>query len=178
MSKLSYGSPWIVSTLVAVAATVTASAVPRSGPDLTRSTTPLRLADLTLDRAIHFTAPLYSDWSVSCPIPSSFGLAITEIFGFPFHNALASNESDNYVRRGVVSINQVRVASFLLVDTGNPEKVQFDPPLIVRPGDSLRIELINSPIYPSGAALSSLYPLMLDVPEISVGAWVLYPGEI
>ncbi len=178
ITKVNLASPWCFSALVAVAVTVTVSSLPRPKVEMAPLTNPLRLGDLTLDRAIHFTAPLYGGWSVNCPVPASFGLAITELFGFPFHDYQFNSMGDAYARRGFVSVNEVRVASFILIDSGRPDRVEFDPPLIVRPGDVLSIGLTSNPINLGVNPLTPNFPFSDDVREITVGAWVLYPGEI
>lgn len=167
-----------VMAAVAVAASISTAAITNVKPGRQGGATPVRLGDLTLDRAIHFTVPLNSNWSVTCPVPSTFGLAITELSGFPYHGSPGpSDQPDYFARRATIRINSVPNSSFLLIDSGQPERIAFNPPLIVRPGDILTIEMSNNLIYPF-SFFGPQFPILLDSPEITVGAWVLYPGEI
>ncbi|HYC76482.1 MAG TPA: hypothetical protein VEI02_02540 [Planctomycetota bacterium] len=89
-----------------------------------RTTGPLRLADLTLDRAFLFTAPI-GDASSPTVLPANpnAGVVLTTVLG---------------PAQTFVSIDGLPPIP-LLPQPGQNDKVLLDPPIVVRPGQAFAI---------------------------------------
>src|ERR1051325_2036503 len=107
---------------------------------------PIALKDLTLDRAFRVPLTIQGTTPLAALMPSSQGLAITEITFVPGdgYAANANGANSNVPRFQVpVSVNGMVVAQ---PDMGfpAPRTHQFDPPVIAKPGEVLSLSLVSS----------------------------------
>jgi len=139
----------------------------------------IRMADLTLDRAFSYAIAVPSPqpspsqgYSCTTQFPNDRGAAITEVSGLPnfnadlFPTAIRVRMSVNAQVRRVFSVPSAHVAT---------DRYQFDPPLIVRPGDYLTLEILG-PVTTSGVVVGRLTTIPATN-EFTIAGWWLLPGE-
>ena len=145
-----------------------------------RQDLPVRLVDLPLNRAVWGTLTITPGVPLLGQVSSAGGFALTQIMGIPQHAAsyfVGVNQNLQQVRLRL-SVNSVIVASLLLTD-GVRDRFEFNPPIVLRPGDALGVEFV--PLDPYGSASGFPFPAPQvgnDLPELTVGGWLLLPGEI
>ncbi len=166
--------------LVLLSGSVTSSTTPlRSGP--------LRLSDLTLDRAFHAVLPISTDGPSPCPLPATLGVAVTEISGIPHWDASIVRFPPAGPALAAGSYRPFRVKVYvdgLLVSSRHVKggdsrngSLAFDPPLIARPGQLLHIAFEHGPFPLWIGENPPMTVFAGDAPEITVSGWILYPGD-
>jgi hypothetical protein len=132
---------------------------------------PLKLSDLTMNRSVRQVVTLPAPtpdpntgnpvYAFSEQMPANMGIAITELAGVPHHSTSAA------VRLHIEVAGTLR-ASVLITsaNVANPSH-SFDPPLVVRPGETVTFTFLpHAPLVPGGDSL-----------ELSIGGWKLEPGD-
>jgi hypothetical protein len=116
-------------------------------------------------------------------MPQAFGIAITEISGFPQSGWIIGSHNVPivwYRVRFLVDQTQICAVTFL----SGPEAgiLRFDPPIIVPATTTLTIEFSQ----PNSVDTSLNLPyiqgpqpvVVTDLPELAVGGWTLFPGDL
>ncbi len=153
-------------------------------------TLPVRLSDLTLDRAFNYAVPLPAPipWSssttqffgneCSCTtqFPTDTGAAITEISGIPNQQIGGTT----LAVRVIVLVDGVRRRIFSIpnLNSVGSDRYEFNPPVIVKPGQALTIDILPGRIEGSGnTGWGQLAPPASPNGEFTVAGWWLLPGE-
>jgi hypothetical protein len=130
---------------------------------------PLKLSDIELTRAMRIVVALPApvgappQFVISEQMPPNVGIAITEIGGVPHHVVECA-------ARLRIEVNGIPRASVLFPQAGKQlSRYEFDPPVIVRPGDVLTLTFL---------ALPCSLSVNNDAAEFSIGGWKLEPGDV
>ena len=153
--------------LVVCAASMTSFSV------ATKRSAPLRVDELTMDRAVRITLPL-AQVATPVPFPGTIGLAITSVssagtttsgpsalLSFPFIVRVSVNGAA--AEPVVLGQNTSYGGSFSVRNAAT-----FNPPIIVRPGDVLALSADVT-----GGGFSTL-PMI----EVTLGGYFVFPGEV
>ncbi len=136
-------------------------------PPTARRTGPLRIEDLTLDRAFRqrIDVPLVGS-ALAVPFPPTVGVVIRSL------TTTRSGDPDNGSLQVHMAINGTpdeRVMFGLIYgynsDADRGQTVTLDPPLVVRPGDALTMWFEGL-----SASQTSL--------NLTIGGYFVYPGEV
>lgn len=122
---------------------------------------PLRLVDLTLDRAVQATIPMTG----SAQPPGGPPVADSSVFGLPPRVGFALTEvSTSYGAACSIFVHvngQERGRRLLGSNAGNP-LATFSPPLIIPPGATVGLYTDCAPADP----------------RFGIGGWLFYPGDL
>ncbi len=166
-----------------------------SSPTQPARTAPVRLSDLTLDRAFSYAVPfsagtpapfpeLGSSYACSTQFPLTVGAAISEVSGIPNIELGYYSVGGQAVRVRILVNGQARRVFSIPSSHKATDRYEFSPPLIVKPGDTLTIIIPpgsygNSNVGNNqGVAGNGPVIVSPEVPlEFTIAGWWLLPGE-
>lgn len=150
----------VIPVIVVASVAIVASGFSASMAPGERRTTPLRVSDLTLDRAFRITVPM-SSTATTLPTTATQGMVITHITCFA-----GLNTGSGGIEFSINGSWPELVIGQLLGGVGGgvwkPSDVG-NPPIVVRPGDTLTIRQTLNP----GSVI-----------DVTVGGYFVYPGEV
>jgi len=187
-------TPSILGTAIAlllgmsvVGSTEVPTKVPGAHPIANRAGAPVRLADLALDRAFHTVIQVTPAGPYVCPLPASIGVAITEISGIPHWDRTVLGAAGNVpfaygfpapFRLKIYVDEVLTISRHVKGSDSRQGSFAFDPPLLIRPGQVLRIAFEPGPLL--DVPPFSVPPIAIagDSAELTVSGWVILPGEV
>lgn len=156
MKQFVYGA--LVATAVLGAAGFAVMKEPVAG---TKRNVPLKLSDLTLDRAFRYTIPIgtYNSPPTVLTAPANQGFVFTEFAPSPTQGIVGLSISIN---GGPIESVPCGTSYGSSGPTGGNVPAPLNPPIILRPSDTITI---------SAPTFGSMF-------TVTVGGYFVYPGEV